>query len=588
MPADTWNLLVVDDEPDVHEITNLALKHRQWRKRGFSVRSAMSAQEAIDLLKKDPSQFHVALVDVVMETDSAGLDLCKYIRLNCPPALRIVLRTGQPGVAPEEYVLNEYDIDYYLAKSEATPERLYSVARACLRSCQDISTLIAFGKQLQSFSRALQNVSTLDDLLVFMGEGLRFLELKHSVSTVFVHDSANNSAISGVTSLWDTPVAGARTARAMEISQAIRQAEEQKLPREQMHQGSGFGLGEGTFLITFQTQLEETPGRDLAPSAEYERAVNGGLFVEMRTDLMTEKTIRDFWADAMLFIDNWKIAYATLRLQERLARERLLREKMYYERLQSIATMVTGVAHELNTPLGVANTAGSMITNLAKTIATGAPGAAKTEAMSDLSSSCDLLLKNLARAHELVRSFKQLSASQLSDQRTECDVVGIVKDCLSAMTPETRKRKLKVNVHPPAGERAPWNGFPGHLSQVLINFIQNTLRYAYADNEEGTVDIRVQSFEHNGRDYYRLEYQDYGKGVAKEVAGRIFEPFVTTGRAKGGTGLGLAISQNIVTNLLKGRIDCQSEPGKGATFTVEIPKVVEDEKRGSTSLRASK
>jgi hypothetical protein len=104
--------------------------------------------------------------------------------------LRIVLRTGQPGVAPEEKVINEYDIDYYMAKPEVTPERLYATVRSCLRSSQDIETLIAFSRQLRDFTSALQHIATDEDLVIFMREGLRFVELKHQVRVAFVKDIA--------------------------------------------------------------------------------------------------------------------------------------------------------------------------------------------------------------------------------------------------------------------------------------------------------------------------------------------------------------------------------------------------------------
>ena len=170
-----WNILIVDDEEDVHTVTRMALKRRLWHQKLFHVTSAHSAAQALALLRSsDCLAFQVALVDVVMESSTAGLELCRYIRANCPSSLRIVLRTGQPGSALEEPVLNEYDIDYYLSKPEVTADRLFSVIRACLRSSQDISTLLAFGRQLRSFTRALQSVTSVPDLLVFMDEALSF------------------------------------------------------------------------------------------------------------------------------------------------------------------------------------------------------------------------------------------------------------------------------------------------------------------------------------------------------------------------------------------------------------------------------
>src|SRR5690242_19954721 len=109
-----WRILVVDDEKDIHEVTQLALKRRTWRKRPFELVSCYSGLEARELLKVHPrNYFRVALIDVVMETQTAGLDLCHHLRSDFPSSLRIVLRTGQPGVAPEEKIINEYDIDSY-------------------------------------------------------------------------------------------------------------------------------------------------------------------------------------------------------------------------------------------------------------------------------------------------------------------------------------------------------------------------------------------------------------------------------------------------------------------------------------------
>ena len=138
----TWNILVVDDDDDVHAITALALKHKSYRGRPFSITEARSAAEGIEKLKAyTENTFAVAIIDVVMESSNAGLELCHYIRATFSSAIRIVLRTGQPGVAPEESILENYDIDHYLAKSEATDHRLFAVIRACLRMSEDVRSL---------------------------------------------------------------------------------------------------------------------------------------------------------------------------------------------------------------------------------------------------------------------------------------------------------------------------------------------------------------------------------------------------------------------------------------------------------------
>jgi signal transduction histidine kinase/CheY-like chemotaxis protein len=533
-----WTILVVDDEKDVHEVSLLALKRRTWRRRQFELISAYSARQAQEILAAGPpNRFQVALVDIVMETKTAGLELCRHIRSDYPHSLRIILRTGQPGVAPEEKVINDYDIDYYMAKPEVTPEKLYATVRSCLRSSQDIDTLLAFSRQLRNFTSALQSITTDADLVLFMHEGLRFLELKHQVRVSFVKNI-------------DEPMDGAVRKAGYD---AIRRAHELKIELGKMHSAAAVGL-DAAQLLLFRVQPEGS-----------EHSVRGGFLVDLAQSAFT---IHALQSDLTLFMQNWTIAHSALLLQQRVAREKMLNERMYVERIEGIANMVTGVAHEINTPLGVANTANGMIVSLAEEIGQTPPGPQFDALVGDLKESTGLLAKNLDRASQLIRSFKQLSVSQLTDDRTNADIAAVVRDCVDAMSVETKKRQLTIKTHWPADAKFPWTGYPGHLSQVLINLMTNTMRYAYKDG--GVAEIRVTEKPDN----YRLEFEDHGAGVAPEVLPRIFQPFVTSGRDLGGTGLGLAITHNIMTNLLRGDISVETAVGKGTKFVLTIPRVV--------------
>jgi CheY-like chemotaxis protein len=135
-----FHVVLVDDEPDVHEVSRLAM--RQFRVYGLPIRlhSAMSKAEGIELLdgltlgRPDINLASVALIDVVMETDHAGLELCQHIRdVMQNRSMQLYVRTGQPGIAPERSVLDRYDIQGYLAKSEATEDKLYTVVKAGVR-----------------------------------------------------------------------------------------------------------------------------------------------------------------------------------------------------------------------------------------------------------------------------------------------------------------------------------------------------------------------------------------------------------------------------------------------------------------------
>ncbi|GGW67395.1 hybrid sensor histidine kinase/response regulator [Streptomyces xantholiticus] len=579
-----WRVLVVDDDPDVHAVTRLVLKNKLWRNQGFELTSVHSQAEAESLLASGVS-YHVAVVDVVMEKQESGLELCSTIRSTCPRSTRIILRTGQAGSVPEETVLNEYDIDYYLHKLDMDPAKLFSVVRACLRSSQDISTLLAYGKQLQSFTKALQRVSTADDLKVFMGEALQFLELKHNCTAVFNYDLyAESDAVIGTGKSLYLDVQRPR------FHAALRAGHEQRLKLMSEHPGPLLGLEDGHYVILFEAREGDGGAAQIprpAAAATGNIAVPpalGGLVFVTNAETISDNARRDLVADARIFIENWCIAYSTLRLRERLAQEQMLRDRMYHDRLESIAAMVTGVAHELNTPLGVARTAGSVIGDLttefvSSAVSDGSSAIHEEELVSDLSESIRLMNKNLDRAHRLIQSFRSLSTSQMSDQRIETDIKAIIDDCVETIGPELKKGHLSVTVTAAPAEDLRWNGYPGHLSQVLVNLLQNAIRYAYEPGEGGTVTIDISRRPSNGG--FRVVFADQGRGVSEEIKPRMFEPFVTSGREIGGTGLGLAIIRNIMANILGGSIVCDTAPGKGTRFVIDLPLVCEEKPSGA-------
>lgn len=136
-----WKVLVVDDEPDIHSLTRLNLREFSFAQRPLELLSAHSAAEAMTLLREQ-DDIAVALVDVVMETDDAGLKLVRSIREELNNALiRLIIRTGQPGVAPERYVIDNYDIDDYKDKTELTVQKLYTAVRSALKSYRDLKSI---------------------------------------------------------------------------------------------------------------------------------------------------------------------------------------------------------------------------------------------------------------------------------------------------------------------------------------------------------------------------------------------------------------------------------------------------------------
>jgi response regulator RpfG family c-di-GMP phosphodiesterase len=156
-----WKVLVVDDEADVRQLTALNLRGFEFCGRGLQLIEAASAAQAKEQLKAHPD-VAVALIDVVMETDDAGLKLVEHIRQVCGNSLlRVVIRTGQPGMAPERYVIDHYDIDDYRDKTELTMQKLYATVRLALKGYRDLQTIEL---NRQGLSRILSVTPDLYDL----------------------------------------------------------------------------------------------------------------------------------------------------------------------------------------------------------------------------------------------------------------------------------------------------------------------------------------------------------------------------------------------------------------------------------------
>jgi CheY-like chemotaxis protein len=318
MPA-AWNVLVVDDERDIHDVTKLALKRKSWRGRPLALTHALSGAEARELLMKPGAHFHAALVDVVMETENAGLELCDFIRSNVPRVTRIVLRTGQPGVAPPEQVLNDYDIDYYLAKTEVTDARLFTVLRACFRSSIDIATLQHISQHLKSLTAALQEATTTRETLAqLMAESLRFLDDKYSAHLALVHDVKMPPRVAG----FDPDA----------LARAVRSAHAKKATPLQLLPGADFGLPADQFLI-MTARLPALDKKQASvtlrikqwlQSAFQEDEADDPVGIAVRFDQpLPERTLREFVQDIELFIANWRVVEAAWRLQDRVLRERM-------------------------------------------------------------------------------------------------------------------------------------------------------------------------------------------------------------------------------------------------------------------------
>ena len=176
-----------------------------------------------------------------------------------------------------------------------------------------------------------------------------------------------------------------------------------------------------------------------------------------------------------------------------------------------------------------------------------------------------MILSNLNRASELIRSFKKVAVDQTSEQRRRFRLKEYLAEVLLSLRPKLKKSRVVVEVRCPDGLEI--ESYPGVFSQIITNLVVNSLTHAFEPDQRGRIvfDLKVENA------YLSFDYTDDGKGMGSEILGKIFEPFFTTTRSKGGTGLGLHILYNLVTQTLGGSVRCESAPGRGTTFHIILP-----------------
>jgi PAS domain S-box-containing protein len=250
-------------------------------------------------------------------------------------------------------------------------------------------------------------------------------------------------------------------------------------------------------------------------------------------------------------------------------------ELLRSDRLASLGGMVAGVAHELNTPIGIGLTAASTLEDRCKDLQAelasgGLRRSTLNEFVRDAQSVAELVLRSLGQAADLVTHFKQLSVDQTSEQRRSFLLAQVVDDVLVLLRPQLKASGLMVVLDVPAD--LSMDSYPGALGRLISNLLLNAKLHAFdppGSVTQPTLHISAQAL---AEDQIELTVSDNGHGMPREVQRRAFDPFFSTKLGQGGTGLGLSIVHNAATTLLGGSVQLSSQPGKGTRFTFKLPR----------------
>ncbi|MEB0138763.1 MULTISPECIES: sensor histidine kinase [unclassified Undibacterium] len=255
------------------------------------------------------------------------------------------------------------------------------------------------------------------------------------------------------------------------------------------------------------------------------------------------------------------------------------------ERMAALGSMVAGVAHELNTPLGncllVASTLEEETRRLLQMVEDGQMRRSDLNRYAATAlDSTKLLLRGLQQSAHLVGDFKQVAVDQSSAQRRRFGLLVVLQELSALLHSSLRKTPFTLELDIPA--EIELDSYPGLLGQVFTNLVNNSVIHGLEGRSEGHMRCSAKQ----NADYVMITFTDNGKGIPPEIINRIFEPFFTTKFGQGGSGLGLSITFNIIGNVLGGNIRVISMPGQGTRFEIKLPLIAPGDRDSSDPLRS--
>lgn len=240
------------------------------------------------------------------------------------------------------------------------------------------------------------------------------------------------------------------------------------------------------------------------------------------------------------------------------------------EKMASLGDMVAGIAHEVNTPIGLGVTASSLLADKLNEIKIAFDNKTLKSSqlkkfLTDSDENVAIIFRNLERAAKLISSFKKVAVDQSSAESRTFNVKGLVDEVLLTISAKIESANVAVSVNCP--DELYITSKPGPINQILINLILNSIYHAFDGLDNGTIIINIM----NLSDQLHINYSDDGIGINESMKAKIFDPFTTTKRGRGGSGLGMHLVYNLVTQALDGHIVLEEAQEKGVSFDITFP-----------------
>jgi signal transduction histidine kinase len=554
--ARKWKIAVIDDDQAVHEGTRFALSDYSLNGQGLEILSAYSAAEGRTLMRDHPDVAAV-LLDVIMETDVAGLELVEYIRNEIKnETVRIILRTGQPGQAPERRVIVQYDINDYKAKTELTADKLFTSLTAALRSYQQLERMLQTRRGLEII---LDAASTLYDFksMQRLAEGVltqiaSLLNVDCAGILVLRDDGSKTEDLSVLAgSGCYSRFIGAASSKSLdpELRDMVEAAFKRRMnefadQRTVLYVRTGSGR-EVVVLLQAERPLSETD-RSLVEifSSRLSIAFDNVILYQQLQEANTQLEDRVAQRTRALMQANRRLSAQWLRLQ----------------RANGFKNEILGtVAHDLKNPLGVILGRTEMLTELIAT------GASKDGVTSQVEHIRDAAKRLTAMVDHLI-SDAMADAFDITIRREAVDIAALVNEVTEANQPLAHNKQQIITVSGPPNRMTMCDA--DRIREAIDNLVSNAIKYSPLG---GRISVEVTSDGGNAA----ISVTDQGAGLSPEDLGRLFGRFQrlsakpTAGESS--TGLGLSIVKRII-DMHGGDVTARSDgPGLGSTFTITLP-----------------